>query len=107
MTETRLAACRQPDRNLFEVVDDDQRVVFAVAFRHGVAQNHVEQTERAAHAVLYLTRDGEQATSRWVSGTKDDLSAVGRAMIVPESALDPANDEAKRFAPITRRHPEV
>jgi len=107
MTESKLAECRQPDRNLFELSAADERVVFCVAHRHGAVQDHIERSERAAHAVLYLTADGERAVERWVSGPIDDLSAVDRAMIVPADALVEADRAAKRFAPIVHRHPEV
>jgi len=107
MTEAKLAECEQPDRNLFETADADERVVFAVAHRHGVAQNLVEERERAAQAVLYLTRDGEQVVERWVDSAEGSLARADRAMIVPADALNAADDHAKRFAPVIRRHPEV
>ena len=107
MTESKLAECRQPDRNLFELTAADERVVFCVAHRHGAVQDHIERSERAAHAVLYLTADGEQVVERWVSGANGDLSAVDRAMVVPVATLVEADRAAKRYAPIVQRHPEV
>lgn len=107
MTESKLAACRQPQRNLFEAAADGQCVVFAVAHRHGAEQNHDERTERAAHRVLYLTADGERAIEDSVTAAVDDLSRVDRAKMVPESMLEAAGEAAKRFGPIVQRHPEV
>jgi len=107
MTEPKLAACRQPDRNLFELAAADETVVFAIAHRHGIAQNFADERERAAQAVLYATADGEHAVERWVDSHEGSLSEVDRAMVVQETALSPADGAAKRFAPVARRHPEV
>ena len=107
MTSEKLAACRQPQRNLFEAATANECVVFAVAHRHGAAQDHEQHHERAAHAVLYLTADGGRVVERWVTGPAGDLSAVARATIVPVDALVAADKHAKRFAPVVQRHPEL
>jgi len=107
MTEAKLADCRQPDRNLFEAADADESVVFAVAHRHGVAQNFADERERAAQAILYATADGELVVERWVDSAEGGLDRADRAMVVPADALMPADDAAKRFAPVVQRHPEV
>jgi len=107
MTPERLAECRQPQRNLFELADDSECVVFAVAYRDGLVQNIPEQYEFEARAVLYLTADGEQAIESWSRATKSDLRDVERATLAPEDKLTDADDHAKRFGPVVRRHPEV
>ena len=107
MTTDRLAACRQPDRNLFEAATATERVVFAVAARHGLIQNHRDGYELAAHMVLYLTPDGEQAVEKWVVGADGDLSGVDRAFVASGSVLSPAEGFASRVAPVVGRHPEV
>ena len=107
MTESKLAECRQPDANLFELVDADERVVFAIAHRHGVVQHLAAEHERAAQAVLYATADGEHVVERWVDSHEGSLDRADRAMIVPADALEAADEAARRFAPIVNRHPEV
>lgn len=104
MTEADLRACAQPNGPIAE----DQRAVYAVARRTGVVYNAAAGREYEALNVLYLTADGEQAVERWYARTSPDaLDAVDRAMAVDEAALTPAGEPARRFAPITQRHPEV
>jgi len=107
MTRTKLDACRDPETNLFEIADADERVAFAVAHRTGVAQDHTAQTEREALAVLYLTADGEQAVERWVWAAGEQFERVDRAIVAPADALEPTDARTKRFAPIVREHPET
>jgi len=107
MTEERLAECRHPDRNLFEAADADERVVFAVAARHGALQNHREQYELEAHCVMYVTADGEEVLDMFVPGADGDLSDVPRATLAPKAKLSPTEGFAARVAPVVNRHPEV
>jgi len=107
MTDDRLAECRQPDRDLFAAADADERVVFAVAARHGVIQNLSDEYEIAAHTVLYLTPDGGRAVEMWVPADAGDLSNIDRATVAPESKLSPVVGFAAKVAPVVNRHPEV
>lgn len=104
-----LAACRQPQRNLFEEARADERVAFAVAVRPGhlVVDTPSVDSDIEANAVLYLTRDGEFAVERHVTGATGDLGLVPRAIVAATAALEPADAAAKRFGPVVRRHPEV
>jgi len=99
-----LAALRTPDDI---ATDDDTRLCFAVAARHGLVQDFERETEHEAHCVLYLTADGEYATERWVRGPADDCSNIKRVIAQPASLLADATGFAKRVAPAVRRHPEV
>ena len=99
-----LAALRTPDDI---ATDDDTRLCFAVACRHGLVQDFERETEHEAHCVLYLTADGEYATERWVRGPADDCSNIKRVIAQPVSLLTEATGFADRIAPAVQRHPEV
>jgi len=109
LTESDLGACRQPSRNLFELAESHERVMFAVAVRAGrlIVDTATVESDIQANAVLYLTEDGSQAVERHISGASDDLGLVPRAIVADRDALEAVGAAAKRFAPVVRRHPEV
>jgi len=107
MTDDRLADCREPPTDPIEAAGPDERALFAVAYRNGLYQETGREIEWEANAVLYLTRDGQHVTERWITGTADDLSDVDRAFVARTADLQLADEHARRYATIVRRHPEV
>lgn len=106
MTAEKLTECRPPEHDLDAEPKSGRRVV-AIAHSHGIVQDHHDGREYEAHYVLYATFDGEHVCERWISGTRDDLSRIPRGFVAPVQALDPIGENARRFAPIVQRHPEV
>ena len=89
-------------------VGTSEAAVFAVAHQQGLVQLDADEYECEAMNVLYLTANGKQAVERWyLSDGPEDFSSVDRAFVVDEADLMPTGKHARRFAPITRRHPEV
>ena len=104
MTTAKLVECNDNHDD----VDAGREAVFAVAHRQGVVQNDADEREREAMNVLYLTADGTRACERWYLGAgPEDFREVDRAFPADEPELEPAGENARRFAPIVREHPEV
>ena len=107
LTSADLAACRQPASDPTDC-DAHERAVFAVAVREGILHSSTpgRDLDMPHLSVLYVTADGEQATTKRVAAG-GGLSLVNRALIVDERELQSTPAHAKRFAPVARRHPEV
>ena len=107
LTAADLDACRQPGGDV-TTTDAHERAVFAVAVREGILHKSTpgRDLDMPHLSVLYVTADGEQATTKRVAAG-GGLSLVNRALIVDERELQSTPAHAKRFAPVARRHPEV
>ena len=104
MITEKLVECN----DVHDSADAGEAAVYAVAHQQGVVQRDVDEYEREAMNTLYMTADGEQAVERWYLGEgSEDFSAIYRAFVVDEVKLTPTGKAARRFAPITRWHPEV
>ena len=99
MTRDKLDQMQPPS----DTVGEGETAVFAVAHQTGIVQYPADEREYEAIAVLYVTRDGEQVSEKWVATSS--LSEIERAAAVANADLEPAGENAKRFAPIVRRHP--
>ena len=108
LTAADLDACRQPGGDVAEATDAHERSVYAVAVREGILHKSTpgRDLDMPHLSVLYVTADGEQATTKRVAAG-GGLSLVNRALIVDERELQSTPAHAKRFAPVARRHPEV
>jgi len=109
LSSTDLDECRQPNCDVTEAADSSQRAVYAVAVRDGVlyADTPGRTLDLPHVSVLYVTADGERATTRRVPANPGELSLVNRVLIIDERELQSATEAAKRYAPVARRHPEV
>ena len=104
MTHAKLLDCNDVHAD----VGAGEAAVFAVAHRQGVVQRDADEFECEAMCVLYLTADGERAVERWYHEVApDEFERVDRAFVAPLDDLMPIGPNARRFAPIVRRHPEV
>jgi len=104
MTAEKLSQCRDPQRDLEA---DDGQLVFAVAHQHGIVQQPRSETEYEAMCVLFVTADGEQAVEEWIPATRGEFNRISRVSTATNDVLSSIGDNARRFAPIAREHPEV
>jgi len=108
LTTDDLNACRQPNGDVAEATDAHQQAVFAVAVREGILHKSTpgRDLDQPHLSVLYVTADGEQATTERVAAG-GGLSLVNRVLVVRARELQSTPDHARRFAPVVQRHPEV
>jgi len=102
LTNSDLRRCGDPDPEV-----DGMERVFAVAAQHGLVQDHSQDHEYEAFAVLYMTPDAEQVVELWIPAAVDEIGRVPRSTVADPAKLSASDQVARKYASALVRHPEV